>query len=76
MTQGRVWIVAGACLDIVGAVLVATSLAQGGLRLAAGIGLVVAGSLLITRGVALSAARDGERETWRSGKSEIGRAHV
>lgn len=71
MTQGRAWIVAGVCLDIVGAVLVATSLAQGGLRLAAGIGLIVAGSLLITRGVALSAARDGERETRRPGKSGV-----
>jgi hypothetical protein len=71
VTQGRVWIVAGACLDIVGAVMVATSLAQGGFRLVAGIGLVIVGSLLIARGVAFSAATDEGHETRRRGKPEI-----
>jgi hypothetical protein len=71
VTQGRVWIVAGACLDVVGAVLVATSLTQGGFRLVAGIGAVVAGTLLITRGVALSTAREGWQEARRQGKSDI-----
>jgi hypothetical protein len=41
------------------------------LRLAAGIGLVVAGSLLITRGVGLSATRDEQQETRRQGRSEV-----
>jgi hypothetical protein len=51
MKQRRLWIVAGACLDLAGALLVATSLSQGGVRLLGGIALVLAGSFMVFRGV-------------------------
>lgn len=51
MTPSRVWIIAGACLDLAGAVLVVTSFSQGGLRLVGGIALVLAGSFVVFQGV-------------------------
>jgi hypothetical protein len=51
MTPSRVWIIAGACLDLAGAVLVVSSFTQGGARLLAGIALVLAGSFMVVQGV-------------------------
>ena len=51
MKSRRLWIVAGACLDLAGAVLLATSFSQGGFRLLGGIALVLAGSFLVFQGV-------------------------
>jgi hypothetical protein len=48
--QGRVWIVAGVLLDLAGAVLIARSLPQTGLPLAAGIALLLAGSMMVFQG--------------------------
>jgi len=49
--QGRVWIVAGAVLDLAGAVLIARSVPEVGAALAAGIGLLLVGSVIVFRGV-------------------------
>ncbi len=48
---GRYWIAAGVLLDLLGAVLIVTSLPQGGMLLAAGVSSLVAGSLVVYRGV-------------------------
>jgi hypothetical protein len=49
--QQRGWIVAGALLDLAGAVLIARSVPEIGVPLAAGVGLLLAGSALVFQGV-------------------------
>ena len=48
---GRGWIVAGALLDLAGAVLIARSVPEIGAPLAAGVGLLLAGSVIVFQGV-------------------------
>jgi Protein of unknown function (DUF3592) len=49
--QGRVWIVAGALLDLAAAVLIARNVPQIGPPLAAGVGLLLIGSVMVFQGV-------------------------
>jgi hypothetical protein len=48
--QGRGWIVAGAVLDLAGAVLIARSVPEIGVPLAGGVGLLLAGSAMVFQG--------------------------
>ncbi len=59
MTPSRLWIIAGACLDLAGALLVVTSFSQGGVRLLGGVVLVLAGSFMVFQGVLRSARQPG-----------------
>jgi hypothetical protein len=63
--QGRGWIIAGALLDLLGAVLIARNVPEIGAPLVAGVGLLLAGSAIVFQGVLrLPRERAGQAASW------------
>lgn len=70
-TQGRGWMVAGVVLDLAGAALIARSVPEVGTALAAGVGLLLAGSLMVFQGVLrISRERAGQQAAPRAAVPE------
>jgi hypothetical protein len=70
-TRARLWIVAGVLLDLAGAVLIARSVPEIGAALAAGVGLLLAGSAMVFRGVlGISRGQVGPQPSSRAALAE------
>ena len=70
--KARGWIVSGAALDLAGAVLIARSVPELGPGLAAGVGLLLAGSAAVFRGVLGLSRRQSDRPPAAAGSGTAG----